>query len=81
MATDLFERLAELPVPPPPESFTTALHQRLNRRLLASHLADFAFSGFGFAIWHLAEAFGGLMRLTLTGQLKPRQGDEPRSAP
>jgi hypothetical protein len=81
MATDLFERLADLPVPPPPETFNTALHQRLNRRLLASHLADFALHGFGFAVWHFAQAVGGLMRLTLTGQLKPRSDDPPRSAP
>jgi hypothetical protein len=81
MPTNLFDRLAEVPVPPPPSGFNAALHQRLNHRLLAGQLLDLATRGFGFAAWHMAQAAGGLVRLTLTGKLEPRSGDGPRPAP
>jgi len=81
MATDLFERLADLPIPAPPPTFNKALHQRLNNRLLAGQLLDLAVRGFGFALWHLARAGVGLLTLTLTGKFEPRSGDGPRPAP
>ena len=77
MSTNLFERLADVPVPPPPRSFNAALHQRLNQRLLAGQLLDLATRGFGFAIWHLARAACGLAKLTFTGKLEPRSDDRP----
>jgi len=83
MATDLFERLSELPVPPPPAAprFNAALHQRLNKRLVAGQLADLAVRGFGFAIWNMAQAACGLLKLTLTGKFEPGPNDGPRPAP
>jgi len=83
MATDLFSRLAELPVPPAPAAprFNAALHQRLNKRLVAGQLADLAVRGFGFAIWNMAHAAGGLLKLTLTGKFEPGPNDGSRPAP
>jgi hypothetical protein len=81
MPSNLFERLAELPVPPPPTGFNAALHQKLNNRLVAGQLLDFATRGLGFAMWNIAQAAGGLVRLTLTGKLEPRSDDGTRPAP
>ena len=83
MSTDLFQRLAELPVPPAPAAprFNRQVHERLNRRLLAGQFADLAVRGFGFATWNLAKAAGGFLRLTLTGKFEPGPNDGPRPAP
>ncbi len=81
MATDLFQRLAERPVPAPPAGFNRSLHQRLNKRLLAGQLLDLAVHGFGFAIWHLARAGMGLLILTLTGKFELRSNDGSPPAP
>jgi hypothetical protein len=81
MATDLFEQLAEAPVPAPPPSFDSGWRQRLNRRLLAGQLLDLAVRGFGSAMWHLARAGVGLVILTLTGKFEPRASDGQRPAP
>jgi len=80
---DLLERLADRPVPPAPAAprFNAQVHQRLNKRLLAGQLADLAVRGFGFAIWHLAHAAGGLLKLTLSGEFEPGPNDGPRPAP
>jgi hypothetical protein len=74
MATNLFERLADVPVPPAPplKEFNTTLHERLNSNLLASHLIDFAMHGFGFAAFHFARAALGFVHLTLTGKFEVR---------
>ena len=40
MATDLFEKLADLPVPPVPEKFDRGVHDRINTRLLAGQFLD-----------------------------------------
>jgi hypothetical protein len=79
MPVDLFEQLAELPVPPapPPEAFDRAVHQRINDRLIVGQLLDFLLHGFGFAMTHFAKAILGLMRLTFTGKLDvPKNGRE-----
>ncbi|HEX3999903.1 MAG TPA: hypothetical protein VHX65_15235 [Pirellulales bacterium] len=79
----LFQQLAELPVPPAPPAprFSAEVHQRLNKRLLAGQLADLAVRGFGFAMWNMAHAAGGLLKLTLTGKFEPGPDDGPRPAP
>lgn len=83
MSSDLFDRLAELPVPPAPAArqFNAGVHQRLNKRLLFGQLADLAVRGFGFAIWHMAGAALGFLKLTLTGKFEPGPDDGPRPAP
>ncbi len=77
----LFEKLAELPVPPPPPTLNRAVHERINGRLLTGQLLDLATSGFGFAVLHLGRAFGELIRLTVTGKFEPRSRDGSGPAP
>ena len=72
MAIDLLEKLAELPVPPPPaqEPFDRAVHQRINQRLLVEQITDFFLKGCGFAAAHFAKAVVGCLRLTVTGKFE-----------
>ncbi len=42
MASDLFEKLADLPVPPVPPTFDRAVHERINKRLLIGQFLDVA---------------------------------------
>ncbi len=78
MSTDLFERLADAPVPPPPaeQVFDRAVHERINQRLFAWQIIDFALKGFGFGIVHFAKALAGLVRLTFTGKF-----EDPKNRP
>lgn len=72
MAMDLLEKLAELPVPPPPaqEQFDRAVHGRINQRLLVGQIIDFFLRGCGFAALHFAKAVAGCLRLTITGKFE-----------
>jgi hypothetical protein len=81
MAIDSLERLAELPVPPVPPSFSAALHHRINKRLLMGQFLDLATRGFAFAILHLARAGGELLRFTVTGKFEPKPDNGSRPAP
>jgi hypothetical protein len=53
MSTDLFEKLAELPVPPVPERLRGEVHKRLNAVLTVGHVVDFAASALPAAAWEL----------------------------
>jgi hypothetical protein len=68
MPRDFLEELAEAPVPPPPDTFNRALHERLNRRLLAGHILDLALRGIGFCLVHFARALAGFFALTVLGK-------------
>jgi hypothetical protein len=81
MASDLFEQLADLPVPPAPSTLDRAIHKRINQRLLVGHFLDFATRGLGFALVHLARAFAELIRLTVTGKFESETRDGDRPAP
>jgi hypothetical protein len=80
MATDLFERLAELEVPPPPEAeqFDRQLHERLNRLLVVRQITDLVASGLPFALLHFARALVGLLTLTLTGRYERKPKNHRR---
>jgi hypothetical protein len=69
MPRDFLEELAEAPVPPLPDTFNRALHERINRRLLAGQMLDLALRGVGFCLMHFARALAGFFALTLTGKL------------
>ncbi|HEY2827572.1 MAG TPA: hypothetical protein VGJ04_08235 [Pirellulales bacterium] len=77
MATDLLEKLADLPVPPapPPLVFDREIHKRINSRLIVGQTLDLLLRGFGFGIAHFFKAVLGLIRLTLTGKLDAPKND------
>jgi hypothetical protein len=68
MPRDFLEELAEAPVPPVPVAFNRALHERLNRRLLAGQMLDLALRGIGYTLGHFARAVGGAFMLTISGK-------------
>ncbi|MBI3838895.1 MAG: hypothetical protein HY288_13310 [Planctomycetia bacterium] len=68
MASNLFERLAESEVPPPPAQFDTQLHDRVNRRLIETQVVDLILCGLPWAFLHFARALVGLIAFTLTGR-------------
>jgi len=78
MATDLFERLAELEVPPPPEAFDQQLHQRVNRALVAAQLVDLLVRGLPWATLHFARAIVGFIALTITGHYDSKHNNKRR---
>ncbi len=67
MSTDLFDQLAESPVPPPPAEFDRSVHERLNRALTIGHVVDFAVRAIPFACVEFFRAIGGLIGFTATG--------------
>jgi hypothetical protein len=81
MSTDLFDQLAESPVPPPPPGFDGVVHQRLNRALAVGHVLDFAVRAIPFACAEFVRAIGGFVVFTVTGSFpkhKEQQHNEPR---
>ena len=54
MASDLFEKLADLPVPPVPAAFDRGLHERINNRLVVGQFLDLAMRGLGFVLVHFS---------------------------
>jgi hypothetical protein len=68
MSHDIFEQLTtSADVPPPPESFDRDVHRRLNKALLAMHLAEFVFKTSIFALAHFARAMVGAVVFTISG--------------
>jgi hypothetical protein len=62
MPSDLFERLSKTAVPPPPPELDQMVHHRVNSRLLAGQLIEFALRAVPVAMWHLGRAvFCGLL--------------------
>jgi hypothetical protein len=76
MPLDLFERLSELDVPPPPANLDRAIHQRVNRSLMAQHLVDFALRAIPLAIFELARAVLAAMLFTLKGRFEDVNGEK-----
>jgi hypothetical protein len=81
MATNLFERLADLEVPPPPIQFGKQLHERVNRSLVASQMVDLAVKGLPWALLHFARALVGLIALTVTGRYETSNKHARRNGP
>lgn len=77
MANNLFDQLAEVEVPSPPENFETQVHDRLNGRLLLGQLMDLAVRGLPFVFLHMTQAIFSAIRFTLTGTHE----DPPRQDP
>ncbi len=68
MATDLFEQLADAPVPPVPTDLDARVRQRLNETLLATHLAAFVWQALPFTLGVLFRGVVHLVVFTLTGK-------------
>jgi hypothetical protein len=68
MPRDFLEELAEAPVPPLPATFDRALHERLNRRIVAGLILDLGLRGIGYSLWHFARALAGFFVLTVSGK-------------
>jgi hypothetical protein len=75
MASNLFQRLAESEVPPPPAQFDTQLHDRVNRTLVGTQLADLLLVGLPWAMLHFSRAVMGLIVLTFTGRFENNPKD------
>lgn len=78
MATNLFERLAEMDVPPPPAQFDAQLHDRVNRSLVTWQLVDLLVRGMPWALGHFAQAMVGCVAFTLTGRYETKTKNGPR---
>jgi hypothetical protein len=81
MATNLFEQLADLEVPPPPVQFDKQLHERVNRSLVVSQMIDLAVTGLPWALLHFARAFVGLIALTVSGRYETNNKNGRRNGP
>ncbi len=84
MIDELFARLAEQPVPPPPGNLASDVHQRVNRWLLGSHLLELATRAAPFALGHLARSFVGAVCFTATGKFVTEArsgGEKPADSP
>jgi hypothetical protein len=77
MATDFLEQLANVEVPPPPETLTRDVNERLNKVLLALHIADFGLHAMTYAAGHFLRGVFDLVIFTLSGQHVPERTDPP----
>ena len=73
MATDLFDQLADMDVPPPPARFDQQLHERVNRSLIIGQMIDLVVSAVPWALGQFARAFVGLVLYTLTGRYEMKR--------
>jgi hypothetical protein len=78
MALDLFEKLADLDVPPPPARFDQQLHERVNRSLLIGQLLDLIVGAAPWALGQFARAFVGMVIFTLTGRYESKTNRKRR---
>ncbi|REK18199.1 MAG: hypothetical protein DWQ37_04750 [Planctomycetota bacterium] len=78
MQPDLFDSLADLEVPAPPERFDEQLHQRVNRSLTTGQMIDLFAGALPFAAVTFGRAFVGLVTLSLTGRYEPNSRSRRR---
>jgi len=66
---DVLDQLADAAVPPVPaqRSFTAGVRRKLNPRLLAVHVIEFALGATGWAVVHMATALLAAIQYTATG--------------
>lgn len=79
---DPLEQLANLDVPPVPDTQTlrVGVHRKLNPRLLALHLVEFASGATAWAVGHMAAALAAALHYTITGRW-PTRGETPEKKP
>ena len=64
---------AEVPPTPPADTLRAGVHRRLNPRLLAVHVVEFAVGATAWALLHMAAALGAALRYTVTGRWPDRR--------
>jgi hypothetical protein len=66
---DVLDRLADVAVPPVPagRTFTAGVRRKLNPRLLALHVVEFALGATAWAVVHMAAALLAAVQYTVTG--------------
>jgi len=66
---DVLDRLADVAVPPVPaqRTFAAGVRRKLNPRLLALHVVEFALGATGWAVVHMAAALMAAIQYTVTG--------------
>jgi hypothetical protein len=76
---DPLERLAHLDVPPVPEaaSLRAGVRRKLNPRLLALHILEFAVGATVWTIIRMSAALAAAFHYTLTGRWPDRRAEEP----
>jgi hypothetical protein len=79
MATDLFDQLADLEVPPPPVEFDRNLHERLNRSLTTQQIFDLGLRALPCAGIELLRALAGFISLTITGAFPSVTKERPNN--
>lgn len=81
MSHDVFDRLAEWEVPPPPPGpkFERQLHDRLNRALVVLHVVELALRALPWAALQFGQSMLSACLTTLTGKLvtPPRKPGGP----
>ncbi len=78
---DPLEQLANVTVPPVPDAATlrTGVRRKLNPRLLALHVIEFAIGATAWAVVHMAAALAAALRYTVTGRWPERpKSDDSR---
>lgn len=75
MPNDLLDLLSRDDVPESPQELSKQVHDRLNPRLLALHLAEFAVSVVPFAFFYFLKAMAGALMFTLTGEFR-KEGED-----
>lgn len=78
---DPLEQLANVTVPPVPDAgaLRTGVRRKLNPRLLALHVVEFAVGATAWAVVHMAAALAAALRYTVTGRWPERpKSDDSR---
>jgi hypothetical protein len=72
MAPNLLEQLAELEIPPPPAEFDAQLHDKVNRSLLLTQVAELIAGAMPWALLHFGRAVIGFVVFTVTGRYETK---------
>ena len=78
MPQNLLEQLGKQDVPAPPTRLRRNVQERMNATLVMLQIVDLALRGLPFALFHFAQAVGGMVLLTLTGNYGPHDHDDAR---
>ena len=78
MSPNLLDQLAELDVPPPPAAFDAELHDKVNRAIVTTQIADLVVSALPYSIAEFFRALVGLAIFTVTGRYDSKSKDQRR---